>query len=231
MSLFQSLDISLITSSIPGWPAQDDQPRMTWELHMSWCHICVRQSVPTMQMSVTTRERITLHRSIHYSGVILSAMASQITRVWIVCSTVCSSADQRRHRSSASLAFVKGIHQWLVNFPHKGQVTRKIFPFDDEILFLTKITLHITLLSGLSYQNNGTLSIPSSAGPVFTPDPNVAIIGFGDVFKTLRPRQNGRHFPDDTFKRIFVNESVRISIKISLKFVPKGPIIKIPALV
>ena len=48
---------------------------------------------------------------------------------------------------------------------------------------------------------------------------------------TLRPRQNGRHFPDDTFKRIFVNENVRISIKISLKFVPKGPINKIPAFV
>ena len=41
---------------------------------------------------------------------------------------------------------------------------------------------------------------------------------------TLRPRQNGRHFADDTFKRIFMNENVRISIKMSLKFVPKGPI-------
>ena len=40
---------------------------------------------------------------------------------------------------------------------------------------------------------------------------------------TLRPRQNGHRFADDTFKRIFLNENVRISIKISLKFVPKGP--------
>ena len=47
---------------------------------------------------------------------------------------------------------------------------------------------------------------------------------------TLRPRQNGRHFADDTFKRIFLKENVRISIKISLKFVPKGPIDNIPAL-
>ena len=45
---------------------------------------------------------------------------------------------------------------------------------------------------------------------------------------TLRPRQHGRHFADDTFKRIFLNENVRISIKISLKFVPKGPINNIP---
>ena len=48
---------------------------------------------------------------------------------------------------------------------------------------------------------------------------------------TLRPRQNGRHFTEDIFKRIFFNENVWISIKISLKFVPKGPINNIPALV
>ena len=47
----------------------------------------------------------------------------------------------------------------------------------------------------------------------------------------MRPRQNGRHFADDTFKHIFLNENIRISIKISLKFVPKGPIDNIPKLV
>ena len=52
-----------------------------------------------------------------------------------------------------------------------------------------------------------------------------------NFLNTLRPRQNGRHFPDDVFKSIFVNENVWISIKISLKFVPKGPINNIPALV
>ena len=50
-------------------------------------------------------------------------------------------------------------------------------------------------------------------------------------FNTLRPRQNGRRFADDTFKRIFVNENVGISINISLKFVPEGLINNIPALV
>ena len=48
---------------------------------------------------------------------------------------------------------------------------------------------------------------------------------------TLRPRQNGRHLPDNIFKCIFLNENVWISIKISLKFVPKVPINNIPALV
>ena len=50
-------------------------------------------------------------------------------------------------------------------------------------------------------------------------------------FNTLRPRQNGRHFADDTFKPIFLNEDIRISTKMSLKFYPKGPINNIPALV
>ena len=48
---------------------------------------------------------------------------------------------------------------------------------------------------------------------------------------TLRPKQNGRHFPDDNFKCIFLNKNLWNSIKISLKFVPKGPINNIPALV
>ena len=48
---------------------------------------------------------------------------------------------------------------------------------------------------------------------------------------TLRPRQNGRHFADNIFKYIFLNENVQISIKISLNFVPRGQINNIPALV
>ena len=50
-------------------------------------------------------------------------------------------------------------------------------------------------------------------------------------FNTLRPRQNGRHFPDVIFKCIFLNENVWISIKISLNFIPNGPIHNIPAMV
>ena len=51
------------------------------------------------------------------------------------------------------------------------------------------------------------------------------------MLNTLRPRQNGRHFPDDIFRWIFLNENVWISIEISLKFVPRGPINYIPTLV
>ena len=58
-----------------------------------------------------------------------------------------------------------------------------------------------------------------------------SLAGDGPLLNTLRPRQNGSHFADDTFKCIFLNENVIISIKISLKFVPKDPINNIPALV
>ena len=70
----------------------------------------------------------------HYSDFIMSAMASQIPGVTIVYITICSGADQRKHQSSASLAFVRGIHRWPVNSAHKGPVMRKMFPFDDVIM-------------------------------------------------------------------------------------------------
>ena len=65
--------------------------------------------------------------NIHYSDVIMNPMASQITGVSLVCTTVCSGTDQRKHQSSASLAFVSGIHWWPVDSPHKGPVTRIFF--------------------------------------------------------------------------------------------------------
>ena len=66
-----------------------------------------------------------------YDDVIMGAIASLITSLMIVYSTVYSDADQRKYQSSASLAFVWGIHRGPVNFSHKWPVTRKIFPFDD----------------------------------------------------------------------------------------------------
>ena len=64
----------------------------------------------------------------------MDAIASEITSLTSVYSTVYSDADQRKHQRSASLAFVRGIHRWPVNSPHKWSVTRKIFPFDDVIM-------------------------------------------------------------------------------------------------
>ena len=72
----------------------------------------------------------------HYSDDIMGMMAPQITSVSIVYSTVCSAAYQIKHQSSTSVAFVRGIHRWPVNSPHKGPVTRKMSPFDDFIMFV-----------------------------------------------------------------------------------------------
>ena len=64
----------------------------------------------------------------------MGAIASQITSLAIIYWTVYSDADQRKKQSSASLAFVRGIHRGPVNSPHKWPVTRKMFPFDDVIM-------------------------------------------------------------------------------------------------
>ena len=65
----------------------------------------------------------------------MSAMVSQITGVTITYSTVCSGADQRKHQSCASLTFLRVIHRWPVNSPHKGPVTRKMSSFDNAMIW------------------------------------------------------------------------------------------------
>ena len=105
-------------------------------------------SVPTMPtlilFIISLCSSITVFEGKHYSDVIMSTVASQITILTIVCSTV-SGADQRKHQSSASLAFVRGIHRSPVNSPHKGPVTREMFAFDDVIM----ITLNMAAVENV----------------------------------------------------------------------------------
>ena len=70
----------------------------------------------------------------------MTILASQITSLTVVYSIVYSGVNQRKHQSTASLAFVREIHRGPVNFPHKWPVTRKMFPFDDVIM--TSTTRH-----------------------------------------------------------------------------------------
>ena len=88
----------------------------------------------------------------HYGDVVISTIASQITSVSMVYSSVCSDADQRKHQSSASLAFVRGIHRWPVNSPHKGPVTRTCFQL---------MTSSWRWISCLHYPINARNSIPA----------------------------------------------------------------------
>ena len=88
----------------------------------------------------------------------MGVMASQITILMIVYSTVYSGTDQRKHQSSVSLAFVRGIHWWPVNFPHKWPVTPNMFPFDDVIMvpFDDVIMVLVFTWSFLEICHNGT---------------------------------------------------------------------------
>ena len=112
---------------------------------------------------------LSVPEAIHYDDVIMGAMASQITSLMIVYSTVYSGADQRKHQSSASLAFVWGIHRGPVNSSHKWPVMRKMFPFDDVIMrygnpqcIQPRKTSPMTTLLPLSiiqYNNHGLVRI------------------------------------------------------------------------
>ena len=87
--------------------------------------------------NITESVKFRLDRAkiLYYRDVIMGAMASQITGLTIVYLTVYWSADQRKHQSSASLGSVMGIHRWPVNSSFKGPITRKLFPFNDVIMW------------------------------------------------------------------------------------------------
>ena len=127
--------ISLACTYNPRWSA--NSPRkgsVIRSYHITMLsRIAFPSPVPTVQQPHTAPRR---QRYIpeHYNYVIMGEMASQITSLTIVYWTVYSGVDQRKHQSPASLAFVRGIHRWPVISPHKGPVTRKMFPFDDVIM-------------------------------------------------------------------------------------------------
>ena len=113
--------LHLITKLVSNW-------NITYELieQYSVCHpftLCPRAFCTWTQSS-----------SQHYSDVIMVAMVSPITSLTIVYSTVYQGTDQRKHQNSSSLDFVRGYSPWPVNSPHKGSVTRKIFPFEGVII-------------------------------------------------------------------------------------------------
>ena len=108
-----------------------------WSAELFWGIYILPQLCNTtvFRYSLPRKKNNCLILHIHYNDVIMGAIASQITSLTIVYSAVYSDTDQRKHQSSASLAFVWGIHRWPVNSPHKWPVTRKMFPFDDVIMY------------------------------------------------------------------------------------------------
>ena len=119
--------------------------RNRWELSTAYWILLFFVSNKLVELSINCtsglsliypRSRGFLRPNQHYTDVIMGAMASQFASITIVYSTVYSGADQRKHQSSASLAFVWRIHRWPVNSLHKWPVTLKMFLLDDVIMKL-----------------------------------------------------------------------------------------------
>ena len=110
----------------------------------------------------------------------MSPTASQITSLTIVYSIVYSGADQRTHQSSASLAFVRGIHRRPVNSPHKWPVTRKMLPFDDVIMgkYLLGGAV-MTRSNGISYFIQHCTAINQSSYSQKTPPYLTLMVSYG----------------------------------------------------
>ena len=109
----------------------------------------------------------------------MGAIASQITSLTIVYSTVYSDADQRKHQSSASLAFVRGIHRGPVNSPHKWPVTRKMSPFDDVIVSYTTVEVRAWMRNYIA---------PSCVDVITYPFPNSVLLQL--IYVGKRHRKN-----------------------------------------
>ena len=117
----------------------------------------------------------------HYNDVIMSAVVSQITSISTVCSTVSSDADQRKHQSSASLAFVWRIHRWPVNSPHKRPVMWKIFPFDEIIMMV----LFFALIHWYKFQQIYQHTYSHCRGHFHLQYPNLHILLNPDHFNNI----------------------------------------------
>ena len=102
--------------------------------------------------TLTFRLDLTEDGPIRYNDVTMGAIASQVTSLTIVYSTVYPDPDQRKHQSSAPLGIVGGIHRGPVNSPHKRPVTRKMFPFDDVIMLRKASHLSTALTRLLLYK-------------------------------------------------------------------------------
>ena len=129
------------------------------EMTFMWCHYV--SPLVTYWFNIIMNYSGSLSKCVYftkyYSDVTMSTMASQIFGVSTVCFAVCSDADQRKHQSSASLAFVRGIHRWLVNSPHKGPVTRKMFSFGDVFMINLIFFLLWLLIHALQIGTNGII--------------------------------------------------------------------------
>ena len=143
----------------------------------------------------------------HYNDVIMGMMASQITSLTIVYSTVYSGADQKKHQSSASVAFVRGIHRWPVKSPHKWPVTQKMLPFDDVIMKFARKDLIYHQFCACWWLAINVMTKVHGWQRTASAYIYIYMYIYISVYPTLKscpPIQNDRYFADDVFKCIFM---------------------------
>ena len=113
-----------------------------YEITKNLRRISERHFTPTRKIVALLQSNFTLFLadecSLHQSGAIMDAVASQNTGLSIVYSTVYSGVDTRKYQGSTSLPFVRGIRRWPVNCPHRGPVTRKMLLLVNLIMWLTR---------------------------------------------------------------------------------------------
>ena len=214
---------------------------------LSWAAIEVRETRTTAIAMIFTHSLLSDELHIrkwgplinchHYNDVIMGTMASQITSLTIVYSTVSSDADQRKHQSSASLAFVRGIHRGPVNSPHKWPVSRKMFPFDDVIMTMLIFVHQARRLSGTRPSANHADCVSGHRNQIYhelTKESEGTCRTHMPIFSSPFVQLSSiSHLPLDKMAAIsqttysnafFMKDKFCILIRISLKFVPMGPI-------
>ena len=133
------LGLNVLTLAVPQYPAQSSATfkKSCMPFFSAVAADSLAMLGTTISIGILVMKNLCVLRAcwcmglaVHYNDIIMGAIASQITSLTIVYSIV----YQRKHQSSASSAFVWGIHRGPVNSPHKWPVTRKMFPFDDVIM-------------------------------------------------------------------------------------------------
>ena len=156
---------------------------------------------------------------------------SIMKRKWISLIHESMTKWEKLSRMTHSIRIGKNVYEVL--FTNSFNLWSKVVLFGKRILNKTHTAAPEYIAEYLMYLWRSAVTRSSLSSQVHHMPSNIFWCSCVRLWKlnTLRPRQNGRHNTDDNFRLIFLNENVKFSTKISLKFVPKGPIDNIPALV
>ena len=131
-----------LVNGIQQWPVDSTHKgKVIWWI--TWKAVEEMVMLLVVWVSMTLKQSHCNETLWHYGDVIMGTIASQITSlIWLFTQPFIQTQIKKKHQSSTSLAFVRGIHRRLVNSLHKWPVTRKMFPFDDIIMDTITVVYH-----------------------------------------------------------------------------------------